>query len=364
VTARPAPLTTAAAVADPASAVDEARWRVVLARDATRDGEFFFAVRTTGVFCRPSCPSRTARRENVRFFDTAAAARAAGYRACLRCKPDAPIATHPQVAAVHRACAALDAAPDPMSLGELADAAGLSRYHFARVFKEVTGMTPMAWQRERRRARLGKALHVAPSVTAAIHDAGYGSPSRVYEQGDALFGMTPGAYRERGAGETLRVATAPCALGIVLVAATARGVCAIELGDDTPAMTARLRARFANATFAPPDARLDDWIARVVALVEAPGTAHALPLDLRGTAFQQRVWQALREIPPGATATYSEVAERVGVPRGARGVAQACAANPVALAVPCHRVVRGDGALGGYRWGLARKRALLDRESE
>jgi AraC family transcriptional regulator of adaptative response/methylated-DNA-[protein]-cysteine methyltransferase len=342
---------------------DADRWRAVLARDRARDGEFWFAVRTTGVFCRPSCPSRTARRENVSFFDSPAAARAAGFRACLRCKPEAAAAP-PHVEAVQRACRLLDAAETPLSLGELADAAGLSRYHFARVFKAATGLTPMAYQRSRRRARLGDALGTAGSVTAAIYDAGYGSASRVYDAGGSLLGMTPSAYRAGGAGETLRHAIVPCSLGLVLVAATAKGVCAIELGDAPGPLEQRLRARFARATFAAPDAAFRRWVAAVVRHIDHPRGALDLPLDIRGTAFQQRVWQALREIAPGATASYAEVAARIGAPRAARGVAQACAANPVAVAVPCHRVVRADGAPGGYRWGLARKQALLERESE
>ncbi len=348
----------------PDAAADEARWRAVAARDAASDGRFFFAVRTTGIFCKPSCPSRAPRRDNVVFFATAADARAAGFRACRRCRPEETPATHPHIAAVRRACSALDRAEEPLSLAELADAAGMSRHHFARMFKAVTGLTPMAWQRERRRARLGAVLHEADSVTTAIHAAGYGSSSRVYEHGAALLGMTPGAYRARGAGETLRVATAPCTLGIVLVAATAKGVCAIELGDDAHALEAGVRARFAKASFAPPDEGFREWVAQVVAHIDAPRGALELPLDIRGTAFQQRVWQALRAIPRGTTATYAQVAADIGAPAAVRAVAGACAANALAVAIPCHRVVRSDGAPGGYRWGAARKRALLDRESE
>ncbi len=354
-------MTARPAISTPDAAAD-ARWRAVLAKDRSRDGEFWFAVRTTGVFCKPSCPSRTPRRENVSFFETPAAARSAGYRPCLRCRPEAA-APHPHVAAVERACRAAEAAEAPLSLGELADAAGLSRHHFARVFRAVTGLTPMDWQRARRRERLGRALGEAGSVTAAIYDAGYGSASRAYEQGGALLGMTPSAYRAAGRGETIRVATAPCSLGVVLVAATARGVCAIELGDDAAALEARLRSRFARATFVPPDAAFAAWLAAAVTHVDAPRGALDLPLDLHGTVFQQRVWQALRGIPAGATATYAEIAARIGAPRAARAVAQACASNPVAMAVPCHRVVRGDGGAGGYRWGVARKRELVQRES-
>jgi len=341
---------------------DDARWRAVLAKDRTQDGAFWFAVRTTGIFCRPSCPSRTPRRENVAFFDRAEDARAAGFRACLRCRPEAPAAHHPHADAVRRAIALADGADAPLSLGELADAAGLGRFHFARVFKSLTGVTPMTWQRTRRGERFGRALESGATVTAAIYDAGFNSPSRVYEGGAAL-GMTPTAYRKRGAGETLRIATAPCALGTVAVAATDRGVCAIELGDDAAALEARVRARFSGAAFVAGDGEFAAWLAAVVRHLDRPRGTLDLPLDLRGTAFQQRVWQALREIPAGSTATYAGIARRIGAPQAARGVAQACAANPAAVAVPCHRVVRGDGGLGGYRWGLARKRRLLDDES-
>jgi AraC family transcriptional regulator of adaptative response/methylated-DNA-[protein]-cysteine methyltransferase len=347
---------------DPSALADEDRWRAVLARDGARDGQFWFAVRTTGVYCRPSCPSRTPRRENVAFFASPDAARAAGFRACLRCRPDADGA-HPHVEAVRRACRLLDEAEAAPSLGELADAAGLSRFHFARVFKALTGLTPMAYWRSRRRARLGDALAGGATVTAAIYDAGFNAPSRVYEGGPTLLGMTPSTYRAAGAGETIRLASAPCALGVVLVAATPKGVCAIELGDDAGAMEARVRARFAHAAFAAPDPEFRQWVDAVVRLVDLPRGAPDLPLDIRGTAFQQRVWQALREIPAGTTATYAAIAARIGAPRGARAVAQACAANALAVAVPCHRVVRGDGAPGGYRWGEPRKRELLRREA-
>jgi AraC family transcriptional regulator of adaptative response/methylated-DNA-[protein]-cysteine methyltransferase len=347
---------------DPPAIADDDRWRAVRARERARDGEFWYGVRTTGVFCRPSCPSRTPRRENVAFFASPDAARAAGFRACLRCRPDGDGA-HRHADAVRRACRMLDDAEAAPSLGELADAAGLSRYHFARVFKALTGLTPMAWRRSRRRARLGAALEAGGTVTAAIYDAGFNAPSRVYEGGPALLGMTPSAYRAAGAGETIRLATAPCALGTVLVAATAKGVCAIELGDDPAAMEARVRARFASAAFAAPDAEFRRWVNAVVRHLDAPRGALDLPLDIRGTAFQQRVWEALRHIPAGATESYAAVAAKIGAPRAARAVAQACASNALAVVVPCHRVVRGDGAPGGYRWGEPRKRELLRREA-
>lgn len=355
----------AAIVSAPASAAaaadDEGRWRAVLAKDRRRDGEFVFAVRTTGIFCRPSCGARTPKRENVSFFAAPADARAAGYRACLRCRPEA-LDPDPQRAAVERACRRIEAAPAPLSLGELADVAGMSRYHFARVFRKVTGVTPMAFQQARRRARVEAALGTAPTVTAALYEAGFNSASRFYAGAGAALGMTPTAWRRGGEGETIRCAAVPCALGVVLVAATARGVCAIELGDAADDLAARLRARLPRARFVPADSEFGDWVMRVVDYVREPRGALDLPLDIRGTAFQQRVWDALRAIPAGATATYAEVAARIGAPEAARAVAQACAANAVAVAVPCHRVVRADGGPGGYRWGVARKRELLRRE--
>ena len=360
-TARPA-LPSSDTAQQTAAQTDDARWRAVQAKDRAHDGAFWFAVRTTGIFCRPSCPSRTPRRENVRFFDSPAAARAAGFRACLRCRPDQSAAEHPHADAVRRAIALADRADAPLSLGELADAAGLSRFHFARVFKALTGVTAMAWQRARRGERFGRALQSGATVTAAIYDAGFNSPSRVYE-GGAAFAMTPSAYRRRGAGETLRIATAPCALGAVVVAATAER----RVRDRTRRRRRGARIagarRFSGATFVAGDApfaRMDRGRgAASRSRTRGAGPAarparHGVPAArVAGAARNPR--RLDRELRGGRAA--------LGAPTAARGVAQACAANPVAVAVPCHRVVRGDGALGGYRWGLERKRRLLDDES-
>lgn len=342
-----------------AYATDEARWAAVAGRDRGADGAFLFGVLTTGVYCRPGCASRTPRRENVRFFATADAAEGAGLRPCKRCAPRG--GPSPQAAAVARACALIDAADEPPSLGELADAAGMSPFHFHRVFKAATGLTPAAYARARRAERLRQALPAAPSVTDAIFAAGYGSASGAYD-GGAPLGMTPSAYRGGAAGERISFAVADSYLGPVLVAATGRGVCAIEFGEGEGELRARLAARFHGAELAPGDAAFAATVGRVVAFLEAPAAGLDLPLDIQGTAFQRRVWEALRRIPAGGTASYAEVAASVGQPGAARAVAQACAANRLAVAVPCHRVVRGDGAAGGYRWGAARKRALLERE--
>ncbi len=365
----PTTTATAAAPSEPGAASpgsaarrDAARWRAVERRDAARDGEFVYAVRTTGVFCRPSCPSRPARRENVSFFDTPAAASAAGFRACRRCRPDeaSPAARHR--ALVLDACAALGRSDAGVPLEALARAAGMTARHFHRVFKAATGVTPKAYFAALRARRAHDALRDAPSVTHAIHDAGFGSSSRFYEHADASLGMTPTAFRAGGAGERIRWAVERCALGAILVAATGRGVCAIELGDAPDALLGRLRERFPKAALDAGDADFRDWVGRVLAWVEHPRDALELPLDVQGTAFQRQVWDALRAIPRGRTASYAEVARAIGRPGAARAVAAACASNAVALAIPCHRVVRGDGSPSGYRWGAARKAELLRRE--
>jgi AraC family transcriptional regulator of adaptative response/methylated-DNA-[protein]-cysteine methyltransferase len=338
---------------------DDARWGAVAARDKAAEGAFLFGVMTTGVYCRPGCASRTPRRENVRFFTTADEAERAGLRPCKRCDPQGQ--GSPRVAAVARACAMIEAAEAPPTLGELADAAGMSPYHFHRVFKAATGVTPAEYGRARRAERLRQGLQGAGSVGAAIYDAGFGSASGAYGGGAAL-GMTPAAYRAGASGERISYAVADSYLGQVLVAATARGVCAIEFGDDAPALRARLAARFPGAELREGDEAFAAMVARVVAFIEVPAAGLDLPLDIQGTAFQRRVWAALQAIPAGATASYAEVARRVGQPGAARAVAQACAANTLAVAIPCHRVLRGDGDLGGYRWGAGRKRQLLERE--
>jgi AraC family transcriptional regulator, regulatory protein of adaptative response / methylated-DNA-[protein]-cysteine methyltransferase len=346
-----------------APAHEEERWQAVKRRDPAFDGEFFFAVRTTGVYCRPSCASRAAKRENVSFFSTVADAEKAGYRACKRCRPDKLGAPDPQIEAVKRACERIDEAEEAPKLAELAARAGLSPYHFHRVFKTITGVTPKAYAAETRARRAADKLRTAETVTEAIYDAGFNSSSRFYENTDARLGMTPGAVRRGGAGAVIRFAVGQASLGAVLVAATNKGVCAILLGDDPQALVRDLQDRFPRAELKGGDAEFERMVAQAVGLVEAPGQRLDLPLDIRGTAFQQRVWAALRAIPPGKTATYKEIARAIGRPTAVRAVAQACGANPLAVAIPCHRVVRTDGDLSGYRWGVERKRKLLDREA-
>jgi AraC family transcriptional regulator, regulatory protein of adaptative response / methylated-DNA-[protein]-cysteine methyltransferase len=342
---------------------DEERWQAVKRRDPAFDGKFLFAVRTTGVYCRPSCASRPAKRENVSFFPTGAEAEKAGYRACKRCRPDKLGAPDPQVQAVKRACERIETAEEAPKLAELAATAGLSPYHFHRVFKAITGVTPKAYAAETRARRAADKLRTAGTVTEAIYDAGFNSSSRFYEKTAARLGMTPGTVRRGGAGAVIRFAVGEASLGAVLVAATDKGVCAITLGDDPDVLVRDLQDRFPRAELKGGDAEFERMVAEVVGLVEAPGQRLDLPLDIRGTAFQQRVWAALRAIPAGKTATYKEIARAIGQPKAVRAVAQACGANPLAIAIPCHRVVRADGDLSGYRWGVERKRKLIDREA-
>jgi len=343
---------------------DEARWwQAVRRRDPSFDGEVFFAVRTTGVYCRPSCASRPAKRENVAFFLTAVEAEKAGYRACKRCRPDRLGAPDPQVEAVKRACVEIEAAEETPKLADLAASAGLSPHHFHRVFKAITGVTPKAYAAETRARRAAQKLRTAETVTEAIYDAGFNASSRFYETAAARLGMTPSVSRSGGAGARIRFAVGEASLGAVLVAATTKGVCAILLGDDAERLLRDLQDRFPRAELIGGDAEFERTVAEVVGLIEAPGQRLDLPLDIRGTAFQQRVWAALRAIPPGTTATYKEIARAIEKPKAVRAVAQACAANPLAVAIPCHRVVRTDGDLSGYRWGIERKRELIAREA-
>ncbi|MCK8784863.1 bifunctional DNA-binding transcriptional regulator/O6-methylguanine-DNA methyltransferase Ada [Roseomonas sp. NAR14] len=340
------------------------RWARILARDPAADGAFWYSVTSTGVYCRPSCPSRAANPANVRLHDTLAEARATGCRPCRRCRPDDPSAASRDAALVAAACRAIDSAEEPPALAALAAAAGRSPSHFHRLFKAATGLTPRAYAASQRARRLREGLGTGRTVTEAAHAAGYGSSGRFYEGAAAALGMRPGAYRAGGEGAEIRYAIGACSLGAVLVASSGRGVCAILLGDEPEALRRDLARRFPRARLVSGDAGYEATVARVVAFVERPGLGLDLPLDLRGTAFQARVWAALREVPAGATVTYAEIARRLGLPRAARAVAGACAANPLAVAVPCHRVVRGDGSLSGYRWGVARKRALLRQEAE
>jgi AraC family transcriptional regulator of adaptative response/methylated-DNA-[protein]-cysteine methyltransferase len=341
---------------------DEARWEAVQRRDRDADGQFYYSVRTTGVYCRPSCPSRGALRANVAFHASCAEAQAAGFRPCMRCKPDQPPLAERQAALVAQACRLIESAEVEPDLDSLAQAVGISRFHFHRLFKAHTGITPKAYAAAHRAARVRQELASSGKVVDAIYDAGFGSSGRFYAASGELLGMTPRRYRTGGQGETIRFAVAQCSLGAVLVASTERGICAILIGDDPEPLVHDLQERFPRAELKGAEAGYERTVAQVIGFVEAPGIGLDLPLDVRGTAFQQRVWQALREIPAGRTVSYAELAARVGLPEGARAVAGACAANPVAVAIPCHRVVRTDGSLSGYRWGIERKRTLLERE--
>ncbi|RYZ42936.1 MAG: bifunctional DNA-binding transcriptional regulator/O6-methylguanine-DNA methyltransferase Ada [Myxococcaceae bacterium] len=339
------------------------RWPSVVARDAGADGRFFYSVKTTGVYCRPSCGARTPRPENVGFHATTAEAERAGFRACKRCKPGQPSLASRHADQVAELCRFIQGAEQPPSLEALSERAGLSPHHLHRVFKAVTGLTPRAYAAAHRAERIRTGLTRRGSVTEAIYDAGFNSSGRFYETSSQVLGMTPTNFRAGGANTEIRFAVAECTLGPILVAASDRGVCAILMGEDPDALTKDLQDRFPQATLMGGDVGFEQLVAKVVGFVEAPRVGLDLPLDVRGTAFQQRVWQALREIPAGTTASYTDIAERIGSPKSVRAVAQACGANAIAVAIPCHRVVRNDGALSGYRWGVERKRALLDREA-
>jgi AraC family transcriptional regulator of adaptative response/methylated-DNA-[protein]-cysteine methyltransferase len=353
----------AAKTADSAAAIlSDPRWAAVVARDPRADGQFVYSVNTTGVYCRPSCGARRPRAENVGFHLTATAAAQAGFRPCLRCKPEQPPLAARHAALVAELCRRIEGAETPPSLAELARAAQMSTYHLHRVFKAVTGVTPKAWATAWRARKLREGLAGGAGVTAAIYQAGYNASGRFYAESNRLLGMTPRNYRAGGAATVIRFAIGECSLGALLVAASERGICAILLGDDAEALARELQDRFASAELIGGEPEFEQWVAQVVGCVEAPRLGLDLPLDIRGTAFQQRVWRALREIPLGTTTTYTELASRIGAPRAVRAVASACAANPLAVAIPCHRVVRKDGALSGYRWGVERKRALLERE--
>ncbi len=346
-----------------ATAGADSRWAAVLARDAQADDTFFYAVRTTGVYCRPSCPSRRANPKNVAFFDSCEAAEQAGFRPCKRCQPRAASLTDRRAATVARICEFIQQAEQPPRLSELAERAGMSAYHFHRVFKATTGLSPRAYATAHRARRVRGELKRAPTVTQAIMDAGYNSGGRFYADSNELLGMTPRQYRAGGAKTKIHFAIGDCSLGAILVARSLKGLCAILLGDEPEALLQDLQDRFPHAQLLGGDKRFEQQVAEVIRFVDSPQIGLKLPLDVRGTAFQQRVWQALRKVPPGQTVSYAEIARTIGAPRATRAVAQACAANALAVAIPCHRVVRQDGALSGYRWGVERKRALLDRES-
>ncbi|QBE64347.1 bifunctional DNA-binding transcriptional regulator/O6-methylguanine-DNA methyltransferase Ada [Pseudoduganella lutea] len=345
---------------------DDARWAAVQRRDPTADGRFFYSVRTTGVYCRPSCGARPALRANVAFHTSTLEAERAGFRPCLRCKPDGPPLAERHAALVAEVCRQIDAAEEEPDLATLAAASGISRFHLHRIFKAQTGITPKAYAAARRKQRVHDnlaGLAQQPSVTEAVYAAGYNSSGRFYATSRASLGMTPTAFRRGGSGATIRFAIAQCSLGAILVASTDVGICAILMGDDPGALARDLQDRFPNAELVGAEPDYEAVVAQVIGLVEAPETGLDLPLDVRGTAFQQRVWQALRTIPAGRKVSYTELAAMVGAPKSVRAVAGACAANAIAVAIPCHRVVRNDGTISGYRWGVERKEALLQRET-
>lgn len=341
------------------------RWAALVARDASFDSAFVYAVATTRIYCRPGCPSKLAKPENVSFFSTCEAAEAAGFRACRRCHPNEASSAMRYAAMIAEACRLIEAAEEPLSLDTLAEATGMSSFHFHRLFKKATGVTPKAYAAAHRTKRLRDRLTAGQgTVTEAIYGAGFNSGSRFYETSNEVLGMTPSAFRAGGVGATITFAIGQSQLGAILVACSENGVCAIFLGDDPEVLVRELQDRFPKADLIGGDAGFDSLIAKVVGFVEAPKQGIDLPLDVQGTAFQQRVWQALCGIKPGETVSYTEIARRIGAPKSVRAVASACAANKIALAIPCHRVVKNDGALSGYRWGVERKRALLKKESE
>jgi AraC family transcriptional regulator of adaptative response/methylated-DNA-[protein]-cysteine methyltransferase len=341
--------------------LQDARWAALTRRDAAQDGRFVYSVRTTGVYCKPSCAARTPRPENVAFHATCAEAEAAGFRPCRRCRPNESGEAH--AALIARLCRWMEAAEVVPRLDEMASEAGMSESYFHRVFKKHTGLTPRGFAAAARARRVRTALGGQGTVTAALYASGYNSNGRFYAEAEAVLGMTPTAFRAGGANAVVRFAVGECTLGTILVARSERGVCAILLGDDAETLVRSLQDQFPRAELWGGDAGFEELVAKVVGLVEAPGVGLELPLDIRGTAFQQRVWEALRKIPAGTTLSYSEVARAMGEPAAVRAVARACAANVLAVAIPCHRVVRHDGALSGYRWGVERKRALLEREA-
>jgi AraC family transcriptional regulator of adaptative response/methylated-DNA-[protein]-cysteine methyltransferase len=344
--------------------LSDPRWASVVARDPKANGEFYYSVKTTGVYCRPSCGSRTPRPENVSFFLTTAEAENAGFRPCKRCKPDQRSLGDQYAELVASLCRQIESAETPPSLEILAQTAQMSTFHLHRIFKAVTGVTPKAYAAAHRANKVREELMRRGSVTDAIYESGYNSNGRFYEQSNQLLGMTPKTFRAGGANAVIRFAVGECSLGAILVAASERGVCAILMGDDPDTLARDLQDRFPKADLIGGDTQFELLVAKVVGFVEMPKLGLDLPLDVRGTAFQQRVWQALREIPAGSTVSYAEIARRIGSPNAVRAVAGACAANALAIAIPCHRVVRNDGNLSGYRWGVERKRALLEREAK
>ena len=346
---------------------DESCWEAVLGRDASRDGAFVYAVRSTGVFCKPSCPSRRPRRENVQFFALPEAAEQSGYRACLRCKPGDVTVRDPQLELIQRACRKIEAATeeaDALSLTHLSEAVGLSPYHLQRVFKRIIGISPRQYAEAVRVRRFKESLRDGETVTNALYDSGYTSSSRLYEKAASHLGMTPATYRKGGTRMRINYTIAHSPLGRLLVAATERGVCAVRMGDRDSELESTLREEYHAAELSRDDSVLAEWVEAIMSHLEGQQPHLDLPLDVRATAFQWRVWESLRAIPYGSTRSYLQVATAIGQPSAVRAVARACATNPVALVVPCHRVIKEDGSMGGYRWGIDRKRTLLDKEHQ
>lgn len=344
-------------------ASDESRWQAVETRDIRADGQFVFAVKTTGICCRPSCRARHPLRENVLFFDNVTAAIEAGFRPCKRCQPEKPPLAQQRIERITWACRILEASDRPVVLAELAAQVAMSPFHFHRLFKQVTGLTPHAWQKALRAQRLREQLAQGETVTQALFDAGYQSGSAYYQQADGILGMTAKQYRQGGKRAVIQFVVGCCQLGEFLVAQSERGICAILLGSHAQELIDRLGVLFPHSSLMAGDQLFTRQVAQVVSVLEHPGQHLALPLDIQGTAFQQQVWQALRDIPAGQTASYRDIAGRIGKPQAVRAVAGACAANKLAVIIPCHRVVRHDGALSGYRWGIERKRQLLEIEA-
>jgi AraC family transcriptional regulator of adaptative response/methylated-DNA-[protein]-cysteine methyltransferase len=343
---------------------DEARWTAVVARDPAFDGRFFYSVETTGVYCRPSCGARRPNRVNVRFHDTAKDAERAGFRPCKRCKPTEPSLVQQHAEKVREACRLIETAEAEPRLDELAEAVGLSRYHFHRIFKTMLGVTPKAYAAAHRHKRVREELGRSATVTEAIYGAGFNSNGRFYATSSEVLGMTPSAFRSGGKHAEIRFAIGKSSLGLLLIAASAKGVCAIFFGDDADGLVRDLEKQFPRARLVGDDPAFEELASKVIGFVEDPRRDLDLPLDIRGTAFQRRVWEALRRIPLGATATYAEIAQAIGAPKAVRAVGRACGSNPIALVIPCHRVVGSNGSLTGYRGGIERKRALLAKEAK
>ncbi|WP_159289247.1 bifunctional DNA-binding transcriptional regulator/O6-methylguanine-DNA methyltransferase Ada [Methylosinus sporium] len=346
-----------------ASAGSDPRWARIAARDKTADGHLWYSVSTTGVYCRPSCPSRLAKPENVQIHDSLESAKATGFRPCKRCKPDAASSGIGDTTLIVKACRIIEESEEEPSLQALARAVDRSPSYFHRLFKATTGITPKDYAAAHRAAKVRCGLASGSRITEAIYDAGFNSSGRFYEKSKDMLGMTPSRYRDGGRNEVIKFAVGQSSLGAMLVASTGSGVAAILLGDDPDALVRELQDRFPKACLVGADSSYEAVVAQVIGLIEEPRIGLDLPLDVRGTAFQKRVWNALQNVPAGTTVSYTEIAQRIGAPKSVRAVAGACAANKLAVAIPCHRVVRNDGALSGYAWGVERKRILIDREA-